>query len=147
MIINEQHEVYHRKVARQVQSLIDEHRDKIGLERRWQIHIVVLCERNLFAARGRIEWVPDTYEATIHIRCNLPGSLLRWEVVHELHELSKYRSGTIIHQFARTVREHGMREVATLFMDQYCMARNQEIEEDVERYLQASRPNEVESYG
>jgi hypothetical protein len=133
------HEAWHQVVRKQVLSLVEEHRCKVGLEDRWQIEVKISCRKSL-DVDGLVEWIPDTYEATITICCDLSLEAIRWETIHELHELSKYRSGTIIDQFARTVREYGLGGVADLFMGQYRIARNQEIEDDVGRYLQERRP-------
>lgn len=140
-IIDEEHEKKHEKLRSYVKELIEKNRDKLAIEDRWAIDVKILCGRHLGASRGSVEWIPDTYEATIAIRCDLPGPLVRWETIHELIELAHYRSGTTIDQFARTIREHGLREVADLFMGHYRVVRNQEIEEDVGRYLGIRRPS------
>jgi hypothetical protein len=135
--MDEEHAKQHDILKENICAFIDKNRGKLGIEDHWIIEVNISCGRH---AHGLVEWVPDTYEATLGIRCDLPGPLVRWVTTHELIELSLYRSGTVIDQFARTVRESGLREVADLFMSQYRVARNQEIEEEVGRYLCIRRP-------
>ena len=134
----------HKKLHQTVTEIIASHRKGIGIDPRWRINVEISCDT---IRGGMISWIPDTYEATVTVCCDLPPDLLLWETIHELAELSKYRSGTIIEQFARIAREYGLSDTVNLFMSQYRMARNQEIEEEVGRYLQEFRPEEVSHDG
>ncbi len=138
-MIDREHEQTHRAIEEWVLACIDAHRGHIGIDDRWSIKVKVLCGRG--EPRGIVEWIPDCYEATIGIRCDLSLDQIRWETIHELYELAKYRSGTIVDQFVRAIKGCGMAEVADLFVSQYRLARNQEIEEDIGRYLQERRPS------
>jgi len=131
------HQKRHNQVKAWTQDLINLHRGNLGIEEKWQISIEFLCDVRKDIA-GLIEWIPDTYEATLSIRCDLPYGLIRWEVVHELVELSKYRSGTAVGLFVEHCKKYEIG--ADLFMGQYRTARNQEVENEVGRYLGERRP-------
>jgi hypothetical protein len=134
-IIN--HKDQHEKVQQEVTSLIALHRGYLGVEEKWQIQIQILCKDHP-EITGLMEWIPDTYQATLSIRCNLSYALLRWETIHELVELSRYKTGTAVCQFVEQC--YDMRDAAQFFMSQYRIFRNQEIEREVERYLAEKRP-------
>lgn len=135
------HESRHARCREWTTALIGQHRDRLGIEPKWVIHTQLLCvEREDHPPQALVEWLPDTYEATISLRCDLPYGILRWETIHELVELSLYRTGTICDHFFQLVRAGGAMEFAELFMSQYRVARNQEVEGIVERYLGETRP-------
>lgn len=139
MVVIRDHKDQHEKIQRSVQSLIALHRGSLGIEEKWQIHIQVLCRREDDIA-ALIEWIPDTYMATLSIRCDLSYALLRWETIHELVELSRYKTGTAVCQFIEQCNGPGMWNAAQFFLSQYRIFRNQEIEREVERYLSEKRP-------
>jgi len=120
----------HEEKKKWVQEVIAYHRDKLGLERKWKINVQILCSDSQERS-ALVKWIPDTYEATLYLMCDLSYIALSREVIHELVELSLYRSGTIIDQFAR----RGSRDIAEFFMSQYRIARNQEVEQIVSLYL------------
>lgn len=139
MVAITSHQERHEKVKNSVESLITLHRGPIGVEEKWQIHVKVLCKDHPEIA-GLMEWIPDSYEATLSIRCDLSYALLRWETIHELVELSRYKTGTAVCQFVEQCGKYEMRDAAQFFMSQYRIFRNQEIEREVERYLIEKRP-------
>ena len=140
----ENHSDHHRRNNAWIVSLVGQHRDRLGIEPNWIIRVHLLCAKETVEEdtlpNGYVEWMPDTYEATLGICCDLPYGLLRWETIHELMELSLYRTGTVCDHCFHAVREYGSVDMADLFMSQYRLARNQEIETLVERYLGESRP-------
>jgi hypothetical protein len=138
MVAITSHQDQHEKVQNSVQALIALHRGTLGIEEKWQIHVKVICKDTDIS--GLMEWIPDTYEATLSIRCDFPYALLRWVTVHELVELSWYKTGTAVCQFVEQCGKHDMRDAAQFFMSQYRIFRNQEIEREVERYLAEKRP-------
>lgn len=141
MLIVSDHLRCHETIKDWVNKLISQHRETIGLESRWIIDVSVLCAHETTdQSAGLIEWIPDTYQAKLSIRCDLPYGLVRWETIHELQELAWYRSGTAVSHFVSNCQEHCLGELAALFMRQYRVARNQEVEQAIERYLGERRP-------
>lgn len=142
MLVISDHLQCHETVKDWVIKLVAQHRDTLEIESRWVIDVAVLCpqEGSEQALAGLVEWIPDTYQAKLSIRCDLPYSLVRWETIHELQELAWYRTGTAVSHFVSNCQEHCLGELSSLFMRHYRVARNQEVEQAVERYLGERRP-------
>lgn len=128
-------EHHHDTVYKWASSLIGQHRHCLGIEPKWIITIGILCPlastQQEELPHATVSWIPDCYEAEMCVRCDLPYGVFRRSVIHELVELSWYRTGTLYDQVSV--------DLGDLFTKQYRIARNQEVELLVDLYLNETR--------
>ena len=135
----------HARLLIWVGELVRIHRAMIGILPRWTITPLVYCPEDLEGRNAVMTWRPDTWEAFLSIRCDLPSyEHVRWEVVHELFELHWASTGTLVHSLIHDILpSFSSPSLSSLFpywMEQYRTARNQEIEAAVSLYLHKERP-------
>ena len=131
--------ITHHRISLWVSELIRVHRFSIGIQPRWSIVPLVYCPEALGGSNAVMTWRPDSWEAFLSIRCDLPSYRhLRWEVLHELFELHWASTGTLVHSLIHEVLPD--EQFLSYWMEQYRIARNQEIESAVSLYLHEDRP-------
>lgn len=134
----------YQRLSNCVEKLIKIHRTAIGLLTTWQILPVICSSKELQGGNAVMSWRPDTWEAYLSIRDDLPTyQHLLWEVVHELFELHWSATGTLTYTLVYQVLPSLLgkqQEYIQFWMEHYRMARNQEVESAVRAYLHRDRP-------
>lgn len=135
----------HARLLLWVSELIRIHRRMIDINPRWSITPLIYCPEEMDGRNAVMTWRPDTWEAFLSVRCDLPSYLhLRWEVLHELFELHWGSTGTLVYSLIHDMLPSSLLSHAdslySYWMEQYRVARNQEIEAAVSLYLHEDRP-------
>lgn len=144
--LGEAHSLYHKEGVSYVDALIREYRADLGIEPSWKIIPQMVCAHALGGRNALLTWHLDYWQAVLTVRCNLSDDQILWEVVHELYELQRYRTG---HLFLTLLGQLSgdQQEVASIFLDAYRLARNQEIELACQQCLKRVRPLDITVYG
>lgn len=136
----ETHASWHTRIGEQIDLLVAQHRDRIGILSSWTIEHRILCPAHLPDAESSLWWDTALSYALLLMRCELPMSLYVWLVVHELYELLLYELGDC---YIDLYEAHAPTPLSRYLYQRHHDARNRCIESLVAKHLGYRRPAHV----